>query len=238
MKKQSTKDLIKRVLSDLDWPILECATEMPMIRLISDHKNKSHIIYLPTKENNKSRDLDYLHELGHATLCEKVHYIFATNSQFPTLASKKQFLPLLPALSAASDWFVCHWQQEVLPAKMHKVIKGSMPVVAEILGQPTLPPIEIILDASLLIAQAVYYLDEPIDCGGVLNDIVGAFLSVPPEHPSAENLLLLVNKTMAAYTTQRARLVPEDDYLVWDVYQPCEAKEAVETGAAQLGAAV
>lgn len=219
MKRQATKNVLKKVFDDLDWPILESGTDMPMIRILSDHKNRSHFKYVPDKKQNKSSDLDHLHELGHATFCEKVHPVFATNSQFPAMANKKQFLPMLPALSSASDWFVCHWQQELLHDEMLGVIRESMPLVEEILGKEELPPIEIILDASLLIAQAKRYLDEPIDCGGPLKELVDAFLSVPPEAPSAENLILLINKLMAIYSEQQVQLVPEADALVWCIVQ-------------------
>jgi hypothetical protein len=220
VKKQSTQSLLKKLYGDLDWPILECPTEMDMVRVISDHKNKSHYRYQPERAANKSSDLDQLHELGHATLCERVHPIFATNSQFPLYASKKQFLQLLPALSTATDWYVCHWQSEILPEEMRQVIRQSLPVVEEILAKPELPPIEIILDAALIIAQAVHYLDEELECGGPLKEIVDAFLSVAPESPSKEGLVQLINKVMAAYSEQRARLVPEGEHLVWELYLP------------------
>ncbi|MBC8018422.1 MAG: hypothetical protein H7X83_07890 [Verrucomicrobia bacterium] len=226
--KKTMKSLIKKVFNDLNWPTLERTSELPVIRVITDVRNRSHLILMPEKQHNKSNDLDYLHELGHATLCEKVHPVFATNGQFAPLVNKRQFLPLLPSLNAASDWFVCHWQQEILPAEMHKQIKDNMPVVEEVLGMPNLPPLDIILDASLLIAQAVHYLDEPIDCDGVLKNIVDAFLTVPPERPSAENCIILVNRLMAAYTDQRARLIPDGNFSVWDVYQPPEDNDVTE----------
>jgi len=220
MKRQSTKSLLKKVLSDLDWPILESATEMPMVRIVSDQKHRSHFMYVPKQDLDKSSDLDYLHELGHATLCERVHPVFASNSQFPLLANKKQFMQMLPAVGSASDWFVCHWQRGLLPKQMDAVIRESLPTVEEILAQNELPPVEIILDAAFLIAQAVHYLDEPLECGGVLNDLVGAFLSVPPEAPSADGLQLLVNKIMASYSQERAQLTPEAGHLVWDLVEP------------------
>lgn len=230
MTKKSLKSLIKKVVNNLSWPILEKDSEVPAIRVISDNRNRTHFILMPDKKQNEGSDLDYLHELGHATLCEKVHPVFATNGQFSPMANKRQFLPLLPALIAAGDWFVCHWQMEVLPEEMHKLIREHLPVVEEVLGSPKLPPLEIILDSALLIAQAVHYLNEPIDCGGVLKNVVDAFLSVPPERPSAENLILLVNRLMATYTDQRARLVSDDGYDVWEVYQP----PAIDDGANSL----
>lgn len=236
MKMHSMENVIKKVQSNLKWPTLERDSELPVIRIVSDIKSHSHLIFMPEKLHNKSSDLDYLHELGHATLCELVHPVFATNGQFAPLVNKKQFLPLLPSLSAASDWFVCHWQHKLIPEEMHKLIEENIPVVEEVLGMPDLPPVEIILDASLIIAQAVYYMDEPIECDGVLKNLVDAFLSVSPKHPSAENCVHLVNLLMATYTVQRARLIPDDGVSVWSIYHPPKADSA--TGSAVSSQAV
>jgi len=226
MKKGSLKGLLKRVQKDLDWPVLEQAHQMPMVRIVSYPRNKSHIILKPEPGLNQSSDLDVLHELGHATLCEKVHPVFSANSRFAPQENKRQFLMVIPALNAATDWFVGDWQMEVCPALLRDQIQESLPVVEEILGQQTVPPLEIILDDSLVIAQAVHYLKEPIECEGVLKSAVDAFLSVSPEHPSAEGCTSLVNRLMATYTDQRARLVNDGDYFVWGVYQPAAHEHA------------
>lgn len=221
----SAKKLLKKVQGDLTWSHIERDTEMPVIRVVSDIGRKTHFIHMPDKLHNKSSDLDFLHELGHATLCETIHPVFATNGQFPQMANKKQFLQLLPALNAASDWYVCHWQRELMQKKMDAQIRESLPIVEEILGKPELPPIEIILDASLIVAEAIVYLNEPIDCDGVLKSIVDTFLSMPPDQPSEENCVLLVNRLMSAYSDMRARLVPDESFSVWEMYQPNSAPQ-------------
>ena len=220
MKTISLKSLIKKVRRDLKWPVLEQPDESPMIRIISYPRTKSHVILIPDKLHNRSSDLDYLHELGHATLCEKVHPVFSASSQFAAPDNKRQFLIVIPALTAACDWFIGHWQLEQSPQESRKLLQESIPLAEEVLGEPTLPPLEIILDASLLIAQGIHYLEEPIDCSGVLKVAVDAFLSVPPEKPSAENCVALVNLLMATYTEQRARLLRDDGFYLWEVYQP------------------
>ena len=231
MKKKSMKQLIQNVRKDLSWSTLERESDLPVIRIVSDIKHKSHLIFMPDKLQNKGSNQDYLHELGHATLCEKIHPVFATNGQFAHMVNKKQFLPLLPALSAACDWFICHWQRDLNPEEMHSQIKENLPVVEEVLGMSTLPPIEIILDASLIIAQAIRYLDDPIECDGALKTIVEAFISVPPDQPSEENCVLLVNRLLASYTDMRAWLVPGDDFSVWEVYQTAPTAEVYEPSA-------
>lgn len=231
MKTKLLKSVIKKVRADLDWPILEQPNEMPVIRIVSYPRTKSHVILQPDKLHNRSSDLDYLHELGHATFCEKIHPVFSATSQFAPQENKREYLAVIPALNTACDWFIGHWQLEVAPQASRKQLQESLPVAEEILGEPRIPPVEIVLDASLLIAQAIHYLEEPIDCGGVLKVAVDAFLSVPPEKPTAENCVLLVNLLMATYTEQRARLVHDGEFHVWEVYRP-----AVEVGSAEVAA--
>lgn len=220
MRTRSLKSLLKKVRRDLTWPVLEQPGELPMIRIVSYPRTQSHVILIPDKLHNRSSDLDYLHELGHATLCEKVHPVFAANSQFAAPDNKRLFLMVIPALNAACDWFVGHWQLELSPQEVRTHLRESLPLAEEVLGEPTLPPLEIILDASLLIAQGIRYLDEPIDCGGVLKIAVDAYLSMPPDKPSAESCVTLVNLLMAIYSDHRARLVHDSGFYLWEVCQP------------------
>jgi hypothetical protein len=220
MKIKSLKSLVKKVRSNLDWPVLEESSELPAIRIVSYPRTKSHVILTPPPQQHRSSDLDYLHELGHATLCEQVHPVFSASSQFAAPDNKRQFLAVIPALNAACDWFVNHWQWELAPLELQKQIGEGLPVAEEVLGAAALPPLEIILDASLLIAQGIHYLDEPIECSGVLKVAVDAFLSFRPEKPSSENCVLLVNRLMATYTDHRVRLLLDDGFYTWEVYQP------------------
>lgn len=237
MNSKNLRSLAKKVRSQLDWPVLEQSHESPVIRIVSYPNTKSHVILKPDKLHDRTNDLDYLHELGHAFFCEKVHPVFSASSQFAPQGNKRQFLIVIPALSAACDWFIGHWQIELSPKEARKHLTESLPVAEDILGEPTLPPLEIVLDASLLIAQAIRYLDEPIDCGGVLKSAVDAFLSVPPEKPTVENCVLLVNRLMATYTDQHARLVNDGAFFVWEVYQPDDAGDGNRTASVAIGEA-
>lgn len=143
---------------------------------------------------------------------------------------------VIPALNAASDWFIGHWQMGLSPEETRKQLKENIALAEEVLAAPQLPPLEIILDASLLIAEAIHYLEEPIECGGVLKNVVDAFLSVPPDKPSVDTCILLVNRLMATYTDHRARLTAEDGYHVWEVYLPGEASTESSPAAAGEGA--
>lgn len=223
MKKKSLKSLIREVRNELEWPILEKPHEIPVIRITSYPRTQSHVFLMPDKLHNKSSDLDYLHELGHALFCEKIHPVFSATGQFASEGNKRQFLMVIPALNAACDWFIGDWQMGLSPEETRKQLKENIPLAEEVLAASQLPPLDIILDASLLIAEAIHYLEEPIECSGVLKNVVDAFLSVPPDKPSADNCITLVNCLMATYTDHRARLTTEDGYHVWQVYLPGEA---------------
>ena len=219
-KTKSLKSLIKEVRGGLDWPVLEQQHELPALRIVSYPRTKSHVILVPDKLQKRSTDLDYLHELGHATLCERAHPVFSASSHFAAQDSQRLFLMVIPALNVACDWFICHWQMELAREVTRKQIKKGLQLAEEVLGMPKLPPLEIILDAAGVIAQGIHYLKEPIECDGVLQTAVDAFLDLPPEHPSQENCVTLVNRLMATYTDHRARLLQEGELYTWEVYQP------------------
>jgi hypothetical protein len=234
MKAKSLKSLVKEVRGNLEWPVLEQPHDLPVIRLVSYPRTKSHVILVPNKLLEKrSTDLDYLHELGHASLCEKAHPVFSASSHFASQESERHFMILVPALNVALDWFIAHWQMELSPETTRKQIQKGLQLSEEVLGLEELPPLEIILDAAGVIAQSIHFLGEPIECDGVLQTAVDAFLALPPEQPTAENCVLLVNLLMATYTDYRARLLHEGELFTWEIYRPGAAEE----GAGVPGAA-
>jgi hypothetical protein len=220
MKAKSLKTLIKQVRSDLEWPVLEQPHDLPAVRIVSYPRTKSHAILMPDQKNKRSTDLDFLHELGHATMCEKAHPVFSASCHFSSQDSERHFLMVVPALNVACDWFICHWQMGLAPQVTREQIEKGLSVAEEVLGMAELPPLEIILDAAAVIAQNIHYLKEPIECDGVLQRAVDAFLALPPDEPTADNCLLLVNLLMGTYTDYRARLLHEDEIYTWEVYLP------------------
>jgi len=233
-KTESLKGLIKRVRGDLAWPVIEQPHELSAIRVVSYPRTESHVVLFPDKQHQKSTDLDYLHELGHATLCERVHPVFSASSHFASRESVHHFLMLVPALNAALDWYICSWQMGLSPQLTRKQIRQGLKTAEEVLGLAELPPLEIILDAAGVIAQNIHFLEEPIECDGVLQTAVDAFLAMPPEQPSAESCVLLVNRLMATYTHYRTRLLQEGKLFTWEVYDPNPAQggEAAQGDAA------
>jgi len=139
-KTVTVKGLVKKVRSELDWPVLEQPHELAALRIVSYPRTKSHVILVPDQKLKCSTDLDFLHELGHATFCEKVHPVFSASSHFATQDSQRLFLMVIPALNVATDWFISHWQMGLSPQLTRKQIKKGLAVAEEVLGLEQLPP--------------------------------------------------------------------------------------------------
>ena len=228
MNSKNMKTVIDEVRNALEWPVNEQPNESPVFHVVSYPNTKTHTILIPEKLHEMSSDLDYLHELGHATFCEKIHPLFSLSSQFAPQENRRHYLQVIPALNVACDWFIDHWQMELSPEEMQLELRESLPEAEETLADPELPPLEMILDSAMIIAQGIHYLKEPIVCEGVLKVAVDAFLSVPPEKPTAENCVILVNRLMATYTDRQARFVQDGECCFWELFEPTE--EVAPTG--------
>jgi hypothetical protein len=228
MTATSLKGKIRKVRNGLEWSVVELPHEVPAIHIFTDPVKRSHVIRMPDKESNRSTDMDYLHELGHALLCEQVHPVFAATGMFVDHREKQQqYNAIVPALNAATDWFVGHWLMELAPKQARELLRENLTLVEGIVKHPEPPPVEIILDASQVIAQAVLYLGKRTDCSGVLQTATDAFLAIPPGEPSADACCRLVNTLMAVYTPQRARLVNDGQIDLWEAYLPADSATEV-----------
>jgi hypothetical protein len=222
VKTKKLRNLITKVRNGLDWPILDNHEDTPVYRVHSEPRNQTHVVLIPVDPDARNDGLGYLHELGHATLCEQAHPLFAASSCFASTTGKEQFMMLAPALQAASDWFVGCWLYGITPRQFKASLEEKLAVVEKIFSCQEPPPIDVFMDAALIVAQAIAYLDAPIDCGGKLKEAVDAFVSVKADKPGAATLVHLVNRLMAVYTPMRARVTNDGEYDVWDVYLPGE----------------
>lgn len=218
MKAKKLRNLIVKARKGLDWPILDNHGDTPVYRILSDPGNQSHVVHIPADPGARDDGLSYLHELGHATLCEQVHPIFAASSYFSSGTAKDQFIMFAPALQAASDWFVDRWLQKLAPRQIQASLENKLDVVEKIFSCEKPPTIDVFIDAALIVAQAIVYLNAPIDCGDKLKEAVDAFFSVNPDKPSEDAFLRLVNRLMAIYTPLRARIANDGEYDVWNIY--------------------
>ncbi|HEX9024245.1 MAG TPA: hypothetical protein VF799_10430 [Geobacteraceae bacterium] len=222
MRTKKLRNLIVKARKGLDWPILDNHDDSPVYRILSDPGSRSHIVHIPADPEARDDGLNYLHELGHAALCEQVHPVFAASSHFSATTGKEQFTMSAPALQAASDWFIGHWLHDMAPRQFKANLGNELEVVEKIFSREEPPPIDVFMDAALVVAQAIAYLDAPVDCGGKLKEAVDAFSSENADKPAEAPFLRLVNSLMAIYTPLRARIANDGEYAVWNIYLPGE----------------
>lgn len=177
--------------------------------ITSDHRQQSHLISMPA--SGVVRPIEYLHELAHATLCEKVHHQFST--QYFKGVAAEVLSAIQPASQAASDWFADSWLMSVCPDEERKEIDEHCKLVIEsIRHQPGGTP-EMLYGSALMIAQAIKYCGRDIATGGLLQQAVEAFLSVEPDPPVISSLEQLINRLLAVLYPYRVRL-DEDEWKV------------------------
>jgi hypothetical protein len=208
MKTKKLKNLTKKARGELAWAVREIAAESVQLRIFSDPVEKTHTIYLPAAaaEEGPARELHYLHELGHALLCERVHPFFA--SGFPIAGLEKaQMAAAGPVLSAASDWFVGHWLMEFCPELARAELADEFAETAEMMAHGETPDLDRFFVAVLITAQSIKYLNKAVNCSGFLDAAVQAFLTVSPDAPTVEKLLALFNGLLSLGAPYRCRLV-------------------------------
>jgi len=219
MKTKKLKNLVKKARGELSWPALEIV-QAGQLRIFSDPIGRNHTFYLPSPppEKDPVHERLYLHELGHALLCERAHPFFA--SGFPIVGLDEELLPAaVPVLSAASDWFVGHWLMEFCPELALAELQDEYEATAEMMANGETPSLDRFFVAVLITAQSIKYLKAKVACTGFLDAAVQAFLAVPPDNPSAGKLVELVNRLLALGAPYRCRQVNSQGQEVMEFYR-------------------
>jgi hypothetical protein len=222
MKSKKLKNLVKKAKDELSWLVLEEEQESGPLRIFSDPVKRIHTIFLPSGTPEADRELHYLHELGHALLCEQVHPFFSNG--FPIAGLDEKLLPAVaPALSAASDWFVGHWMTEfchdVAIAELEKEYAATAEMMAGLMEKGETPSLDKFFVAVLIIAQSKKYLKTPVECSGFMDSAVQAFLAVPPEKPSVGKMEDLINRLLSLGAPYRCRHLKSQGQDVLEFYR-------------------
>jgi hypothetical protein len=219
VKTKKLKNLVKKVREELDWPIQELPQESGAIRIFSDPANRTHTLFMPeaAPEGGPEHETLYLHELGHALLCERVHPFFSNG--FPIAGLDEKLLPAVsPILNAAGDWFVGQWLMECAPEFATDELHKEYEATAEFMEQGEMPSVEKFFVAVLIIAQSIKYLKKQVNYSGFLDAAVQAFLSVSPENPTVRKFEKLVNLLLALGAPYRCRRVNSGGHEVLEFY--------------------
>jgi hypothetical protein len=223
MKTKKLKNLVKKAKGELSWPVQEVAQESGLLHIFSDPMARTHTIFLPTDSPPPGQDeeLLYLHELGHALLCERVHPFFS--SGFPITGLDQGLVPAVsPVLNVASDWFVGHWLMEFCPEVAIAELQKEYEATAQMMEKGETPSLDKFFVAVLITAQSIRYLKAAVECSGILDSAVRAFLAVPPDKPSLGKIEELINTLLALGTALQCRHTNLEGQEVLEFYRAAE----------------
>lgn len=219
MKTKKLKNLVKKAKDELSWPFKEVTQESGPARILSNPMARTHTICRPsnTHEADAAQELLYLHEIGHALLCERIHPVFST--VIPIIGLNEGLMPALtPVLSTASDWFVGHWLMEFCNEVAIDELKKEYEATAELMEKGETPTVDKFFAAVLIIAQSIKYLKKQVECSGFLDSAVQAFLAIPPEKPTVRKIEELINSLLALGSPFRCRIVKSEDHDVLEFF--------------------
>jgi hypothetical protein len=188
-------------------------------QVVSSPHRREHTIFWPASDSpaGPPREIELLHELVHALLCEQVHHQFSGH-YFKRGTPETQIQIVAWACRAAADWFVDARLMKLAPDWERAEIQEHFGIVCRVVqAGPPQGDLFFLLSAGLMIAQAVKYLGIQVRTAGQLAQVVNAFLSTPPEKPSVRALEELINKLLTVYTGLRVRLVNDGGLEVWEV---------------------
>jgi hypothetical protein len=223
MKTKKLKNLVKKAKDELTWAVLEVPQPNGPIRIFSDPVERTHTIFISASPpgDGQSPELLYLHELGHALLCESVHPFFSGG--FPLTGLEQRFVPAVtPLLNTAGDWFVGHWMTEFCREVAIAELEKEYGATAEMMDKGETPDVDRFFVAVLIIAQSMKYLKVRVECSGFLDKAVQAFLAIPPEKPTVGKFEELVNSLLGLGSPFRCRRVVSQGQDVMEFYKDSE----------------
>jgi len=232
MKTKKLKNLVKKAKGELSWTVLEKEQKSGPLRIFTDPVGRTHTIFLPSAppDEGPDQELLYLHELGHALLCERVHPFFS--SGFPLAGLDNGQVPAVsPVLNAAGDWFVGQWMMEFCPDAAIDELKKEYAATAGMMAKGETPGVDKFFVAVLIIAQSIKYLKAPVECSGFLDAAVKAFLAVPPEKPSLRKIENLINSLLLMGSPFQCRHGNSEGQYVLEFYRVSEESITSPVGA-------
>lgn len=212
--------VIQDIRSQLAWPVQERTGNVGFFEIESSPHRKEHVIFWPASGSpaGQPRKIELAHELVHALFAEKVHHQFSAQ-RFRRGTPEEHIKIVGWACRSASDWLVDARLMQLAPDQEKAEIEEHLDIVYQAFRNgPPQEDLFFLLTGGLMIAQAIKYLDVKIKTGGQLAQVVGAFLSTPPDFPTVQALEELINKLLAAYTSLRVRLIDDGGLEVWEVY--------------------
>lgn len=204
------KSKIIEVTASLTWPVKQI-TGRRDLEITTDPWERTHTIHMP-QAGADWRNIEYLHELAHATLGEK-HHLLAT-AYFAVGWKQKDINMLSNPIRVASDWFA----DDLLMQWVPEAEKAEIREHAEYARAYTEHDIIMLWGGALALAQAVKYLgDKAHNIPRRYRRISDILLTVDPSRPGISAKRDLVNKLAATICPLRVKIIKEDGLDLWTI---------------------
>jgi hypothetical protein len=214
----TTNERIEAVQKSLTWSLQVDEAEVPCAEISSSERLRSHTIRIPNRPFGK---LDFLHELGHAWLCENVHPLFSTCHFVPGTSRHARDIALEPIRHAA-DWFVEGWLRQFgrVAADRRAEVKQWGEEFWRLVQEHE-DRYAAMIHTAYCRAILIHYRDMQVESSGSLKPLTDVFLACPPSPPQFENFQALINALLAVphpgYSVLRVR---EGDISAWLITSP------------------
>lgn len=204
--------LIQKIQSSLKWRVSTIQHETRHMEITSNPVEKTHTIYVPPPDA-EWRDIEYLHELGHAYLAETVHPLFS--SAYFAKGTPDTLVQILTwPKRTADDWFVDDLLMQWCPDEERAEIEEHVDMAAMI-DEPDNPIW--VFGAGLMFAQAIEYQVKHPPVPKSVIPIVDILRSIRPGSPSLRNLRGLTNRLVSLVTKHQLVVTNHNGIDVWKV---------------------
>lgn len=192
----------------LTWRIKKTFSEGES-KIISDPWEKVHTIFIPL---HGTRQIEYLHELGHALLAENHHLLSTAYFESGTPAEKVR--GLIWIFRAASDWYADHLLMEWVPKDEAEEIREHLNYVLSSSWYNSF----ILYAGGLILAQGVFYLGvKRATIPPVFYPVVDILINTPPDNPSVMAKMELVNSLARITNSLEVELTTDRGVDVWRI---------------------
>lgn len=202
---------IRKARKKLRWAVNEYfdSSDTAQLEIVSDPQTETHSIYIPTRG---VREIELLHEYGHAILAESVSPLFS-GQEFEDGTLMTALHELAAPLRAATDWYVDEWLSRQAESEVRAEVREHLTMM--IRSSPPMSDPSWALMVGFLAAQWHRYLAAPLgEVGETYRVIIQAFLDHDPHYPSEKRLLSLVNQLARFTTPWRVRKLTSSPILI------------------------
>ena len=201
---------IAEVLAGLAWTV-QHEQGARDLEITSDPWSKTHFIKIPTA-GPEWRDIEYLHELAHATLAER-HHLLAT-AYYIRATPAAYCAPLVDPFRTASDWYADDLLMQWAPdQEREEILEHAGYALNNISRDRTM-----IYGGGLFLAQAVRYCKQSLnDVPRRYRPVAKVLLSFDPSRPTVSDKQNLINRLATLTCPYRVHPAKEDGMDVWQI---------------------